>query len=109
MPTEAACGLVVGPAGEVVDVGRMVVRRSHQAVHHGAFIALLCRLYLEMRARDHRVACGMMAANSRALLRHLGLVVDVLGAERDYWGEPRAPVRFELDRNTESVSRRWLA
>ena len=30
LPTEVACGLVIEPRGEVVDVGRMAVLRSHQ-------------------------------------------------------------------------------
>ena len=46
LPTEEACGLVVGPRGEVVDVGRMCVARSHQSLEHAALIGLMCRLYL---------------------------------------------------------------
>jgi hypothetical protein len=50
LPTEVAWGHVVEPAGRVVDVGRMCVAGSHRSRQHAAFIGLMCRLYLEMRA-----------------------------------------------------------
>ena len=59
---EEACGIVVEPPGEVVDVGRMCVAPSHQSLEHAAFIGLMCRLYLEMRTHGSEVACGMMSA-----------------------------------------------
>jgi N-acyl-L-homoserine lactone synthetase len=107
LPTEVACGLVVEPTGGVVDVGRMAVLPSRRNVEHAAFVALLCRLYLEMRTRGYQTACGMMAPRARRLLRLLGLQLEELGPEREYWGELRAPVRFELMANTGSISRRW--
>jgi hypothetical protein len=87
LPTEEACG---------VDVGRMCVARSHQSLEHAAFIGLMCRLYLVMREHGFGVACGMMSARARVLVGHLGLRLEVLGPERTYWNEPRAPVRFSL-------------
>lgn len=96
LPTEELCGIVVEPAGEVVDVGRMCVASSHQSLEHAAFIGLMCRLYLEMRAQGFSVACGMMSAPARVLVAHLGLRLELLGEERMYWNEPRAPVRFSL-------------
>jgi hypothetical protein len=107
LPTEQACGMVVEPAGRVVDVGRMAVLPSRQTIAHAVFVALLCRLYLEMRERGYEVACGMMSRPARRLVNLLGLQVEELDAERRYWGEPRAPVRFELLANTAGVSRRW--
>jgi hypothetical protein len=107
LPTESACGIVVAPAGQVVDVGRMAVAQSHQDVEHAAFVALLCRLYLEMRTRGYAVACGMMSRRTRRLVSLLGLELEQLAPERAYWGEPRAPVRFELLANTASLTRRW--
>jgi len=107
LPTEQECGLVVEPAGAVADVGRMVVARSHQEPGHGRFLALLAALYLEVRARGFDVACGMMAPNVRALTRFLGLRLQVLGPEREYWSELRAPVRFELDLNIPTLQARW--
>jgi hypothetical protein len=96
LPTEEACGIIVEPGGGVVDVGRMCVARSHQSLEHAAFIGLMCRLYLVMREHGFRVACGMMSAPARALVGHLGLRLEVLGPERAYWNESRAPVRFSL-------------
>jgi N-acyl-L-homoserine lactone synthetase len=107
LPTEVACAIVVEPAGRVVDVGRMAVRPSRRSVEHAVFVALLCRLYLEMRTRDCEVACGMMARRARRLMRLLGLHLEELGPDRTYWGEERAPVRFELMANTASISQRW--
>ena len=96
LPTEELCGIVVEPAGDVVDVGRMCVASSHQSLEHAAFIGLMCRLYLEMRAHGFAVACGMMSAPARVLVAHLGLRVELLGEDRSYWNEARAPVRFSL-------------
>jgi len=49
-----------------------------------------------MREHGFRVACGMMSAPARVLVGHLGLRLEVLGPERTYWNESRAPVRFSL-------------
>ena len=96
LPTEEACGIVVEPRGEVVDVGRMCVAASHQSLEHAAFIGLMCRLYLVMREQGFRDACGMMSAPARALMRLFGLQLEILGPERTHWNESRAPVRFSL-------------
>ncbi|MGZ4596041.1 MAG: hypothetical protein ACXV3V_03870 [Actinomycetes bacterium] len=109
LPTEQSCGLTVEPRARVVDVGRMSVVPSYQTHRHAAFIALLCRLYLEMRASGYEVACGMMSPRVRGLLRQLGLQLEVLAPDRVYWGEPRAPVRFALTVNALSLGDRWSA
>ena len=96
LPTEEACGLVVEPRGEVVDVGRMCVAASHQGLEHAALIGLMCRLYLAMREHGFRFACGMMSAPARAMMGLFGLQLEILGPERTYWNESRAPVRFSL-------------
>jgi hypothetical protein len=96
LPTEAACGLVVEPRGGVVDVGRMCVAPGHQSLEHAALIGLMCRLYLAMREHGFRVACGMMSAPARSLMGLFGLQLEILGPERTYWNEARAPVRFSL-------------
>lgn len=96
LPTERACGIVVEPAGRVVDVGRMCVAPSHQDLAHTAFVGLLCALYLQVRELGFTVACGMMSASARSLVRLLGLRLEALGPPRPYWNEQRAPVRFSL-------------
>lgn len=96
LPTEEACGIVVEPRGGVVDVGRMCVAHSHQSLEHAALIGLMCRLYLAMREHGFRAACGMMSAPARSLMGLFGLQLEILGPERTYWNESRAPVRFSL-------------
>jgi len=96
LPTEGACGIVVEPRGGVVDVGRMCVARSHQSLEHAALIGLMCRLYLAMREHGFGVACGMMSAPARSLMGLFGLQLEILGPDRMYWNESRAPVRFSL-------------
>jgi hypothetical protein len=56
----------------------------------------MCRLYQVMREQEFEVACGMMSPRARVMMRHFGLTLDVLGPERQYWNEQRAPVRFSL-------------
>jgi hypothetical protein len=104
LPTEEACGIAVEPRGGVVDVGRMCVARTYQSLEHAAFIGLMCRLYLVMREHGFGVACGMMSVPARVLVGHLGLRLEVLGPERTYWNEPRAPVRFSLMSRTSSLA-----
>jgi hypothetical protein len=74
----------------------MCVAPSHQSLEHAAFIGLMCRLYLVMRERGYRFACGMMSPPARAMMGLFGLQLEILGPERTYWNEPRAPVRFSL-------------
>jgi hypothetical protein len=107
LPTEVAAGLVVEPQGQVVDVGRMAVLRSHQTFGHGVFLVLLCRLYREARAAGFEYACGMMAAPARALVDRLGLRLEQLGPERSHHGQLRAPVRFVLASNARPLVDRW--
>jgi hypothetical protein len=109
LPTEEACGFVIAPAGGVADVGRMVVARSQREFSRGRFVALLAALYLEVRAHGVNVACGMMAPSVRTLTRFLGLHLELLGPDRDHFGEPRAPVRFELARTFPTIDDRLAA
>jgi hypothetical protein len=107
LPTEQVAGLVVEPRGRVADVGRMSVLPAYRSYRQAAFVALLCRLYLEMRAHGYDVACGMMSPRVRNLLRQLGLELQLLGPDQTYWSEQRAPVRFALAVNALSLGRRW--
>jgi len=107
LPTEEACALVVEPPGRVVDVGRMVVAPSHQDADHTTFVLLLGGLYLEVRRRGFGIACGMMSAPVRAVCRQLGFRVELLGPDRPYWHEVRAPVRFEVGRDAAGLVERW--
>jgi hypothetical protein len=107
LPTEAICGITIEPRGRVVDVGRMTVVSDHQSTRHAAFLALLARLYLEVRARGYEVACGLMSARARSLMRLLGVPIEVLAEERPYCGDARAPVRFTVGGSSTSLTARW--
>jgi hypothetical protein len=107
LPTEEACGIVVEPVGQVVDAGRMVVVPAERAHRRGVFAALLAALYLETRRQGFAAGCGMMAPNVRALARILGVELEVLGPDRPYWGELRAPVRFDASTHGTGVVERW--
>ena len=50
-----------------------------QSHRHPVFIALLARLYLEVRRRGFEVACGIMSARARSCCACSGLQVEVLG------------------------------
>ena len=104
LPTEAACELVIEPVGHVADVGRMCVAPTHQGREHAAFVGLMCRLYQEVRIQGYEVACGMMSAPARTLVRLFGLHLEVLGPEQVHWNEPRTPVRFSLTTNADAAS-----
>jgi hypothetical protein len=105
LPTEDACGIVVEPRGRAVDVGRMCVLRGYQSLEHAALIGLMCRLYLTMREHGFEVACGMMSGSARTMMSLFGLRLEILGSERTYWNEPRAPVRFGLMSATKLLAR----
>jgi hypothetical protein len=107
LPTEVACSTVVQPRGQVVDVGRMAVLRSHQTFGHGSFLALLCRLYREARAADYEFACGMMAPQAMSLVDRLGLRLQHLGPQQLHHGQLRTPVRFVLASNAGPLVDRW--
>jgi N-acyl-L-homoserine lactone synthetase len=107
LPTEVACGIIVPPTGQVVDVGRMVLAPVARGPDKTIFVALLAALYLETRRHGFTTGCGMMALNARVLLRHLGVSLDVLGEDRPYWGVQRAPVRFDVSLHGSTVLERW--
>ena len=107
LPTEEACALRIEPRGRVVDVGRMVVAPSRTRSARRAFVALMARLYLEVRKQGFTVACGMMAPDVRHLVRQLGVQLDVLGPDRPYWGDLRGPVRFDVDAGADRITQRW--
>ena len=79
LPTEAAFGLDVAPAGEVVDVGRpqmaaeLAEVRAKQAAH-----GLLAQAWFEARARGYLVIAGMASDELIERYRALGVGVEVL-------------------------------
>ena len=108
LPTEEVCGITVQPEGHVVDVGRMVVAPQARAPNSAVFLALLAALYLRTRRLGFTTGCGMMTPTARVLLRHLGIALEVLGADRPYWGVDRAPVCFDVGLHGNTVLARWI-
>lgn len=108
LPTEQACGIRVRPPGQVVDVGRMVVAQHARGPDRTIFLALLAALYLRTRQLNFTTGCGMMTPTTRVLLTHLGIPVEVLGADRLYWGVNRAPVRFDVALHGSTVLGHWI-
>jgi hypothetical protein len=48
-----------------------------------------------------------MSARARSVLRLLALPVELLGNDRPYWGELRAPVRFSVTIDPALLKTRW--
>jgi hypothetical protein len=79
LPIEAAFGLTVEPANEVVDVGAPVVaaqvggERSRRVAD-----GLLAQAWFETRARGHLVMAGIASASLVERYRALGIDVEIL-------------------------------
>jgi predicted GNAT family N-acyltransferase len=90
LPTEAVFGLRVATAG-VADVGRVAVACGYRGSGHRVLWALLCKSWLEMRARGFTVALTILTAAVQRLYSGWGLDVETLAPPREYWGEIRYP------------------
>lgn len=108
LPTEEAFDLEIEPRGQVVDLGRFVVARSHSDMEHRVLAALLARCWLEMRARGfvHAFAAFASPAMIR-VYRFMGFEVTPLGPARQYWGEERLPIRFNVLASASKLDTIW--
>jgi len=96
LPVEEDFGVVVPPAGRVVEVGRLLIAAPYRGdPAHRAWGALFGRAWLEVRARGFTVLGGAASAAMVGRLRALGLPFEVLGPARMHWGEERHPVRLD--------------
>lgn len=93
LPVEEDFGLVVEPNGHVVELGRMCVAPSHRGAERRMFVALICRCWLEMRARGFSRACGAFEPVVARMYRAWGFDVTILGPARVQHGTPRHPVQ----------------
>jgi len=91
LPTEEAFGLEIGPAGQVVDVGRVCVAPAYRDAQHRVFWGLLSQAWIEWRVRGFTQACSILTASVARICRRCGLQVVTLGPPRSYWSEVRAP------------------
>jgi N-acyl-L-homoserine lactone synthetase len=107
LPIEAAFGLAIEPRGQVVELGRATVLRARSDPRHGVLRGLLARAWLEARARGFQVWAGLDSPAMVRLYRQLGFQVTVLGPARDYQGEERAPVRYDIPASAPTLTARW--
>jgi N-acyl-L-homoserine lactone synthetase len=109
LPTERDFGLRVSPPASAVEMGRIVVSRSHRATRTPLVLAgLFARGWLEARRMGYRRAIGAGTDRILALYRSLGVHLDVLGPPRRVRGEERSPVEFSgaADAVARAVARR---
>jgi N-acyl-L-homoserine lactone synthetase len=98
LPTEAAFGIRARPAGQVPEVGRIVVARPVRPGRSHLVLAGLCaRAWLELSARGYDRALSTAAPDVLELYRSLGMRLTVLGPARLHWGSARVPVQVEGD------------
>jgi N-acyl-L-homoserine lactone synthetase len=96
LPVEEDFGVVVEPAGRVVEVGRLLVAAPYRGdPAHRAWGALFARAWLEIRARGFTVLAGAASTVMVERLRALGLPFEVLGPAQTHWGQERHPVRLD--------------
>lgn len=104
LPTEADFGLKVEPLGRVVDGGRAIVSKAYSDYQHRIFAGLLGLSWFQLKERHLYYLCGAATGAMIRLCRSLGYQVTLLGPARQYWGEQRYPIRFDV---LESVPQLW--
>ena len=108
LPTEEGFSIRIEPQGQVVDVGRIAVARSHSDSRHRIFAGLMAYAWPEIPARGFYHVCGTANRSMLRLYQGVGYHVTPLGPLREYWGEMRQPVRFDLLASMPSLRERWL-
>jgi N-acyl-L-homoserine lactone synthetase len=93
-PMEREFGVDLLPTGNVVQLDRVCVDRERSDRRSDLLIALLCAAWREIRGHGYRHVGGIDSAAMLRLYRRVGLEHTVIGAPREYWGEPRYPVQF---------------
>lgn len=107
LPTEAAFDVRIDPWGSAADLGRMIVLPQKGLDRHYVFLALLFRSWLEARTRGVNRLCGAVDRGMIRLYERLGFVLQVVGPEREYWGEIRSPVVWRPELSYRSLMDRW--
>ena len=105
LPTERDFGLRIDPPGDACEGGRIVVPVRHRAKRSHLILAgLFTRAWLIARERHFERSISTATSQLIELYRGLGARVTVLGPDRPYWGEMRAPI--EIAGAEESLA--WL-
>lgn len=107
LPTEAEFDLPINPSGQVVDGGRAIVDQSYSDARHRIFAGLLGHSWIEMQTRGYCYLCGAATSAMIRLCRSLGYQISVLGSVRQYWGEQRYPIRFDVPESIPLLQKRW--
>lgn len=107
LPTEVEFGLSVEPRGQVVDGGRAIVARAYSDYQHRIFAGLLGCTWFEIQARGFYYLCGAAVPAMIRLCRSIGYDITVLGPARQYWGEQRYPLRFNVLESVPTLLERW--
>jgi predicted GNAT family N-acyltransferase len=95
LPAEEAFGIRVATS-RIGDVGRVAVSPDYRGAVHKALWALLCKTWLELRARDCTAAVAVVTAAIERLYCSWGsFEITRLAAPREYWGEMRYPVLIQ--------------
>lgn len=108
LPTEVEFGLKIEPQGRVVDGGRAIVDKAYSDHQHRIFAGLLGQNWFEIKARGFYYLCGLASAAMIRLCRSLGYQITILGPARQYWGEWRYPIRFDVLESTPLLWTRWV-
>jgi N-acyl-L-homoserine lactone synthetase len=111
LPTERAFGVVLEPAGQVVDMGRQIVGRAYSSEQHMVFAALLGKTWLELRAQGFDWVGGNFTPAVTRLYRLMGFHVSQIGQAKEYFGEERFPIVVDVASSVPALERfasRWL-
>jgi N-acyl-L-homoserine lactone synthetase len=107
LPTEVEFGLHVEPQGRVVDGGRVIVARGYSDRQHRVFAGLLGYTWFEIKTRGFYYLCGAAVPAMVRLCRSIGYRITLLGPARQYWGESRYPIRFDVLESIPTLLERW--
>jgi N-acyl-L-homoserine lactone synthetase len=107
LPTEVEFELSVEPRGQVVDGARAIVARAYSDYQHRIFAGLLGCTWFEIQARGYYYLCGAAVPAMIRLCRSIGYQITVLGPARQYWGEKRYPLRFDVLESVPTLHERW--
>ena len=103
LPTERTFAVRARPAGEVADVGRIIVAPGLRSGRSHHILGGLCaRAWLELVAHGLHRAISSATPELIELYRAVGMRVAVLGPARVHWGARRVPV--EVTGDVESFS-----
>jgi N-acyl-L-homoserine lactone synthetase len=112
LPTEAAFDVEIEPRGKVADMGRVIVARdaARSEAQHRILAGLMAFCWTQVRAHGFVQVCAAFASSaSIRLYRHMGFQITRLAPPRQYWGEERYPVRFDVLDSASNLIERWMS